>query len=99
MLHRNFIGGEWLEGASVTRNVNPSDTRDVVGEYAQAEPVLRKAADLAANDAMIQYHLGITYYRLGQKDQAATWLRRSLQNGANLAEAPRIRDLLKELGG
>jgi len=69
------------------------------GEYTQAEPVLTKAYELAANDATIQYHLGMTYYRLGQKDQAATWLRRSLQNGGNFAEAGRIRDLLKELGG
>lgn len=70
------------------------------GEYTQAEPILRKANELAANDATIHYHLGLTYYRLGQKDQAATWLRRSLQSGGgNLAEASRIRDLLKELGG
>ena len=33
-LYRNFVGGEWLAGASVTRNVNPSNTDDVIGEYA-----------------------------------------------------------------
>jgi len=38
----NFIAGEWVEGAEVTRNVNPSDTNDVVGEYARAS-----AADVA----------------------------------------------------
>jgi aldehyde dehydrogenase (NAD+) len=37
MLHRNLIGGDWREGASVSRNVNPSDTDDLVGEYAQAD--------------------------------------------------------------
>src|SRR5271157_1285181 len=37
MLHKNFIGGEWVEGAGVTRDINPSDTNDVVGEYAQAD--------------------------------------------------------------
>ena len=35
-LHKNYIAGEWVEGASVTRNVSPSNTGDVVGEYAQA---------------------------------------------------------------
>ena len=36
-IHKNYIAGEWLEGESATRNVNPSDTNDVVGFYAQAE--------------------------------------------------------------
>ena len=36
-LHKNLIGGAWVEGASATRNVNPSNTDDVVGEYAQAD--------------------------------------------------------------
>ena len=34
--HANFIAGEWVEGAEATRNVNPSDTNDIVGEYARA---------------------------------------------------------------
>lgn len=33
---RNFIGGEWNEGASRSANINPSDTRDVIGEAARA---------------------------------------------------------------
>ncbi len=35
MLHRNLIGGEWVDGDSAV-NINPSDTNDVVGEYARA---------------------------------------------------------------
>lgn len=35
-LYPNFIAGEWIHGESVARNVNPSDTRDVIGEYARA---------------------------------------------------------------
>jgi hypothetical protein len=38
-LHQNFIAGEWITGAGVTRNINPSNTGDVVGEYAQADGV------------------------------------------------------------
>ncbi len=45
-LHKNFIAGEWVEGAGVTRNINPSDTNDIVGEYAQA--------DAAQTDASIE---------------------------------------------
>ena len=36
-LHKNFIAGEWVAGAGVTRDINPSDTNDVVGEFAQAD--------------------------------------------------------------
>ena len=35
-MHKNFIGGEWVEGGSAIQNINPSDTNDVIGEYAQA---------------------------------------------------------------
>lgn len=34
----NLINGEWVGGAHVSRNVNPSDITDIIGEYAQAEP-------------------------------------------------------------
>ena len=48
MLHKNYIAGEWVEGAGVSRNINPSDTGDVVGEYAQADVVQVGAAVEAA---------------------------------------------------
>ena len=35
--HSNYIAGEWVTGASTSRDVNPSDLSDVVGEYAQAD--------------------------------------------------------------
>ena len=50
-LHKNFIAGEWVEGAAVTRNINPSDTNDVVGEYAQADAAQTDAAIEAAHAA------------------------------------------------
>ena len=50
-LHKNFIAGEWCEGAGVTRNVNPSDTNDIVGEYAQADAAQADAAVMAAHAA------------------------------------------------
>jgi aldehyde dehydrogenase (NAD+) len=47
--HKNFIAGEWVEGASVSRNVNPSDTNDIVGEYAQGDGAQTAAAVHAAH--------------------------------------------------
>ncbi len=49
--HRNFIAGEWVDGATITRDINPSDTNDVVGEYAQADAAQTGAAIDAAHAA------------------------------------------------
>ena len=50
-LHKNLIGGEWVAGASITTNRNPSDVRDVIGEYAQADAGQTRAAIAAAGRA------------------------------------------------
>jgi alpha-ketoglutaric semialdehyde dehydrogenase len=47
-IHPNYIGGEWVEGKDVTKNVNPSNTADVVGLYAKADAAqTQKAIDAA----------------------------------------------------
>ncbi len=50
-LNRNLIAGEWVEGASITHNVSPSNTDDVIGDYAQADAVQTEAAIAAAKSA------------------------------------------------
>jgi acyl-CoA reductase-like NAD-dependent aldehyde dehydrogenase len=52
---RNFIGGEWLGADQVTRNINPSNTGDLVGEYAQANAAQAAAAIAAAKAAFATY--------------------------------------------
>ena len=34
-IHENFLGGNWTEASTAAPNVNPSNTRDIVGEYAR----------------------------------------------------------------
>ena len=34
----NFIGGEQVAGTQAVRNINPSNTDDVVGEFASGAP-------------------------------------------------------------
>ncbi|MEO3415233.1 aldehyde dehydrogenase family protein [Roseovarius sp. CAU 1744] len=51
MLNMNFIAGEWVAGSSELENVNPSDTSDVVGTYAQASPEQVEQAVAAAKAA------------------------------------------------
>jgi acyl-CoA reductase-like NAD-dependent aldehyde dehydrogenase len=48
---KNFIGGEWVDGAGITKNINPSNTNDVVGEYAKADRAQTEKAIAAAKAA------------------------------------------------
>jgi aldehyde dehydrogenase (NAD+) len=48
---RNLIGGEWIDGAAVNANINPSNTGDVVGDYARASRAQAEAAIDAATAA------------------------------------------------
>lgn len=48
---RNFIAGSWSEGASQSPNINPSDTRDVIGTAARASRAEAEAAVEAAHAA------------------------------------------------
>jgi alpha-ketoglutaric semialdehyde dehydrogenase len=48
---KNFIGGEWVDGTGITRNINPSNTKDVVGEYARADRAQTEKAITAAKAA------------------------------------------------
>jgi len=50
-LHSNYIAGEWVDGTNVTRDINPSDVSDVVGEYAQADAQQAERAIAAARAA------------------------------------------------
>ena len=47
----NYIAGEWVPGATTSRDINPSDTSDILGEYAQADHKQAQAAIEAARAA------------------------------------------------
>ncbi len=50
-IYKNYIDGEWLDGPDVNRDVNPSNTDDVVGEYARDDQAQARAAIAAARAA------------------------------------------------
>jgi aldehyde dehydrogenase (NAD+) len=50
-MYRNYINGEWLEGHDVSDNINPSDTRDIIGSYAKADAAQAELAIAAAHAA------------------------------------------------
>jgi len=50
-VNKNYIAGEWVAGEAVSRDVNPSNTDDVVGLYAHASAAQVERAAAAAKAA------------------------------------------------
>jgi aldehyde dehydrogenase (NAD+) len=50
-MHRNYINGEWADAPDARDNINPSDTTDIVGAYAQGDIAQANAAVEAARTA------------------------------------------------
>lgn len=71
MMHANLIGGHWTPSSDVVRNVNPSDTRDVVGEYARATAADAKAAIAAARAAFPAWSRSASQLRADLLEQVA----------------------------
>ena len=68
----NYIGGEWVPGASWTANRNPSDLSDVIGEYAQADAEQTNAAVLAAERAFPAWSVSSIQDRANILDKAGS---------------------------
>ena len=66
--HRNFIAGEWVAGVRTHPNVNPSDTRDVVGEYALADAAQARTAIEAAHAAFPKWSVATPQQRADALD-------------------------------
>jgi aldehyde dehydrogenase (NAD+) len=71
-MHQNLIGGQWVEGPSASRNINPSDTRDVIGEYAQASAVQARDAVAAARAAFAGWSRSTPQQRFDILDAAGS---------------------------
>ncbi|WP_193161985.1 aldehyde dehydrogenase family protein [Microbulbifer hainanensis] len=57
-LKKNFIAGEWIDGQGGIANINPSDTSDLIAEYAQAGPAQLEDAVQAARQAFPAWSTG-----------------------------------------
>ncbi len=95
-MHLNLIDGEWLEGTALRRNINPSDTRDLVGEYSHADATQTDRAIRAARQAFPAWARGSVQARadalekigaelLARKDELGNLLAR--EEGKTLPEA------------
>lgn len=92
----NFIAGRWLEGISLRPNINPSDTNDTVGYYAQADVAQTRLAIAAAREAYPSWRNGPIQARADALEKIASELlarKESLgdllarEEGKTLAEA------------
>lgn len=50
-VHQNYIAGEWHPSSQTSRNINPSNTDELVGEYALADEMDTERAIAAASEA------------------------------------------------
>ncbi|RJF95599.1 aldehyde dehydrogenase family protein [Noviherbaspirillum saxi] len=69
MPFNNLIGGEWVAGARYGHNLNPSDTADTIGEYAQADVTQLDAAVSAAQAAFPRWSTGSVQARSDTLDK------------------------------
>jgi aldehyde dehydrogenase (NAD+) len=71
-MKQNWIGGAWVDGKGVSRNINPSDLSDLVGEYAQADAEQTGSAVAAARDAFAKWSVSTPQQRFDALDAAGT---------------------------
>ena len=62
-MKHNLIGGQWTEGVRTYQNTNPSDTRDVIGDYAVASREQALEAVAAAHAAFPAWSLSTPQQR------------------------------------
>ena len=71
---RHLINGRWVIGATTGVSTNPSDTREVVAEFARADRNQTELAIAAAADALPQWSLSTPQRRADALDQAGSEL-------------------------
>jgi len=85
-MKQNLIGGQWTEGVRTYQNTNPSDTRDVIGDYAVASREQALEAVAAAHAAFPAWSLSTPQQRFDILD--------AVGNEVNLEKALRLADRL-----
>lgn len=97
-----------LELAAGQFDINPEDADvmiDMAGYHAmlghtgEARELVMKALNAAGENATIMYLAGAAYERLGEREEAITWLRKAVENGypeADIRNQPELQDLVSD---
>ncbi|MCP3726284.1 aldehyde dehydrogenase family protein [Paraburkholderia sp. CNPSo 3272] len=97
----NYIGGQWVPGATASTNINPSNLDDVIGEFAQADDAQTRDAIAAARKAFAQWSLSTPQQRFDLLDQVGSViLARKAELGRLLAreEGKTLPEAIGEVG-
>jgi alpha-ketoglutaric semialdehyde dehydrogenase len=97
----NYIAGNWVESAKVSRNVNPSNLDDVIGEFAQADAAQVHEAIRAARAAFTQWSTATPQQRFDVLDRVGTLINeRKAELGRLLAreEGKTLPEAIGEVG-
>ncbi|MDB5807133.1 MAG: aldehyde dehydrogenase family protein [Betaproteobacteria bacterium] len=70
-MHQNYINGEWTGAGAASRNINPSNLGDLVGEYVQADAAQVDSAIAAARAAFPAWSTGSIQARSDALDKIA----------------------------
>src|SRR5258705_8746423 len=112
MQGHNFVTGTWVRGNTASRDINPSNTADVVGEYAQADRQQAEAATASARRAFAKWSLSSIQSRadildaigteiLARKEELGTLLSREegKTKAEGIGEATRAGNIFKFFAG
>lgn len=94
----NLINGERVSGADWRPNINPSDTRDVVGDYAQADAAQASSAVEAAAAALPGWAATTGQTRRDVLDRAAAEITARRHELADLLAREEGKTLVEALG-
>ena len=97
----NYIGGQWVRGATASTNINPSNLDDAIGEFAQADDAQTRDAIAAARKAFAQWSLSTPQQRFDLLDQVGSViLARKAELGRLLAreEGKTLPEAIGEVG-
>ena len=87
-VHRNLIGGAWIDGVDINQDVNPSDTSDAVGRYALASGEQAREAVAAARAAAPGWAGSSPLLRFEILDAAGNEILRSKERLGDLLAIP-----------
>jgi len=98
MTYANLIAGEWVRGSDASRNINPSDTNDVIGEYDRASAAQVDDAIAAARTAFPAWARTTVQQRSDILDKAGTEILARREELGNLLAREEGKTLAEGMG-